>query len=96
MGPPDKTGRTALFNKFLSRMPVAEAVSVDKLAVLTEGLSGAQIEHLTNEAGLLAVKGAIAGNTPTGSVSVCAKHFLQAINVSKHIGLPFSTSQLSD
>jgi SpoVK/Ycf46/Vps4 family AAA+-type ATPase len=50
MGPPDKTGRVALFKKLLSRMPVAKDISADRVAALTEGLSGAQIEHLTNEA----------------------------------------------
>jgi transitional endoplasmic reticulum ATPase len=87
MGPPDKTGRVVLFNKLLSRMPVAENVSADKLAALTEGLSGAQIEHIINEAGLLAVKEAIADSTPAETVKVCAQHFLQAINIRKHTGL---------
>jgi transitional endoplasmic reticulum ATPase len=80
MGPPNKTGRAALLEKLLSRMPIAENVSADKLAATTEGLSGAEIEHLANEAGLLAVKEAIANNTPADSVQISAKHFMKAIN----------------
>ncbi|MBI5787313.1 MAG: 26S protease regulatory subunit, partial [Candidatus Schekmanbacteria bacterium] len=79
MGPPDKTGRAALFNKLLSHMPVAENVSADNLAALTAGFSGAGIAHLTNEAGLLAIKEAIANNTPADAVKISASHFLQAI-----------------
>ena len=80
MGPPDKNGRTALFTKFLTRMPVAEDVQADKLAAITEEFSGAEIEHATNEAGLLAVKEAIVNQTPIESIQVSEKHFLQSIN----------------
>ncbi len=41
-------------------MPIAEDVREDKLAAITEEFSGAEIEHATNEADLLAVKEAIA------------------------------------
>ncbi len=75
MGPPGKIGRAALFKKLLSRMPTDEGVQVDVLADLTSGLSGAEISHLTNEAGLLAIKEAIANNIPAETVRVCARHF---------------------
>jgi len=65
-------------------MPIAEDVSADKLAATTEGLSGAEIEHLTNEAGLLAVKEAIAQNIPAEAVKVSNKHFRQALNNKRH------------
>ncbi len=88
MGVPNKKGRVALFRKLLARMPVAGDVQATKLAALTNGFSGAEIEHLTNEAGLLAVKEAIAQNIPADTVRVCASHFLNAINnVKKHTKL---------
>jgi ATP-dependent 26S proteasome regulatory subunit len=80
MGPPDKNGRTALFDKFIDRMPVAENVRANKLAAITENFSGAEIEHAANEAGLLAVKEAIKNQTLPESVQVLEKHFLQSIN----------------
>ncbi len=83
MGPPDKAGREALLAKLLSRMPVAEDVRPDTLANLTSGFSGAEIEHLVNEAGLLAVKKAIAQNIPADTVRISANHFRQAINSNK-------------
>ncbi len=61
-------------------MPVAEDVRAGKLASITEEFSGAEIEHATNEAGLLAVKEAIKNQTPPVSIQVLEKHFLQSIN----------------
>jgi SpoVK/Ycf46/Vps4 family AAA+-type ATPase len=77
---PDKKGRTALFKKLLYHMPTADDVQTEVLTDLTSGLSGAEIEHITNEAGLLAVKEAIANNTPAEAVQVSNRHFLQVIN----------------
>jgi len=80
MGPPKVNGRQALFAKLISHMPVADDVAPGRLAAMTKGLSGAQIEHITNQAGLLAIKEAIAGNAPPDSVVVCKGHFQQAID----------------
>jgi len=79
LGPPDRRGRSALFAKLLSRMPVADSVRPDHLASLTGGLSGAQIEHVANEAGLLAVKEALVRQLPAEAVRVQPDHFLRAI-----------------
>jgi transitional endoplasmic reticulum ATPase len=81
MGPPDKKGRTALIDKLLSRMPVADDVQIENLADIVPALSGAEIEHLVNEAGLLAVKEAITNNVSTDAVQVSINHFLQTANV---------------
>ncbi len=64
-------------------MPIAKNVQAEKLSELTPGFSGAEIEHLTNEAGLLAVKEAIAQNIPADIVRISANHFRQAINSNK-------------
>ncbi len=79
LGPPNAKGRAALFAKLLARMPVAEDVRPEALAALTAGFTGAQIEHIVNEAGLLAVKEAIAGQLPTDGVRVSMRHFRHVI-----------------
>jgi len=80
MGLPDKQGRGVLFGKLLSKMSTCANIHIDTLADMTEGFSGAQIEHATNEAGLLAVKEAIKNQSPTETVSISQEHLLQAIH----------------
>jgi len=75
LGPPNAGGRAALFAKLLAPMPVAEDVHPDALAARTAGFTGAQVEHIVNEAGLLAVKEAIAGQLPADGVRVSMRHF---------------------
>ncbi|HUT37529.1 MAG TPA: AAA family ATPase [Planctomycetota bacterium] len=79
LGPPNATGRAALFTRLLARMPVAEDVRPDALAARTAGFTGAQIEHAVNEAGLGAVKEAIAGQLPADGVRVSMEHFQHVI-----------------
>jgi transitional endoplasmic reticulum ATPase len=81
LGPPDRTGRAALFAKLLARMPLAEDVRPEALAARAAGFTGAQVEHIVNEAGLLAVKEALAREPqgPAETVSVRPGHFLRAI-----------------
>ncbi|MBI5788323.1 MAG: 26S protease regulatory subunit [Candidatus Schekmanbacteria bacterium] len=67
MGAPDRIGRITLFKKLLSHMPIADDVQPETLADITTGLSGAEIEHLINEAGLLSIKEAIANNASANS-----------------------------
>ena len=64
-------------------MPTADDIRIETLADLIHGLSGAEIEHIANEAGLLAIKESLAHNTPANSVQITAGHFLQAINIAK-------------
>ncbi|MBM4038168.1 MAG: AAA family ATPase [Planctomycetes bacterium] len=79
LGPPDAKGRAALFAKLLARMPVAEDIRPDALAARTAGFTGAQIEHIVNEAGLLAVKETLTQQLPADAAQVCPDHFLRAI-----------------
>jgi SpoVK/Ycf46/Vps4 family AAA+-type ATPase len=77
-------------------MPVAENVRSDKLAAITDGFSGAEIEHAANEAGLLAVKEAIKNQTPPESIQISEKHFMQSINnIKKTKSNPTSTFSLN-
>jgi len=97
MGPPDKLGRSTLFDKLLSRMPTAEDVQILKLVKVTSDFSGAEIEHVVNEAGLLAIKDAITKQIPTHSLHVSISHLLRAvINHRKHVApLPPLSSRIS-
>jgi len=79
LGPPDAKGRAALLARLLARMPVAEDVRPAALAARTAGFTGAQIEHAVNEAGLLAVKEAIAQQLAADSVRVSMEHFQHVI-----------------
>jgi len=75
MGPPDFAGRLAHFRKLLARTPVADDVSAADLARRTKGLTGAEIEHLVDEAGLRAIKEAVAEKLPVEDVRLRWEHF---------------------
>ena len=56
VGLPDHDARQQIFTIHLRRMNVAEEVSPNKLADLTEGASGAEIKSICTEAGMLAIR----------------------------------------
>jgi AAA+ superfamily predicted ATPase len=80
MGLPDKRGRGAIWKKYLIRMSVDEGISLDALANLTDGFSGAEIEHAASEAGLLAIKDSIKNETPAESVKISKENFIRSID----------------
>jgi len=93
LGPPHRGGRVALFEKLLAPMPVEDDVQTGRLADLTRGLSGAEIEHVANEAGLLPVKDALAQQAPHEYVHVRLRHFMRTIALlSPHVGRPSAPS----
>ncbi|MGB3943177.1 MAG: AAA family ATPase, partial [Methanothrix sp.] len=53
---PDGTARERIFYIHLSQMPLAGDVSVTELSEMTEGWTGADIETLCREAGMLALR----------------------------------------
>ncbi|MHA1689929.1 MAG: CDC48 family AAA ATPase [Promethearchaeota archaeon] len=53
---PDLEGRKEILKVHTKNMPLAEDVSLKKLALLTEGFSGADIENLCREAGMNAIR----------------------------------------
>ncbi|RLI54411.1 MAG: AAA family ATPase, partial [Candidatus Thorarchaeota archaeon] len=55
--PPDRDARIEILKVHTKKMPLADDVSIDKLADMTEGFSGADIEGLTREAAMAAVRG---------------------------------------
>jgi proteasome regulatory subunit len=56
VGLPDHDARQQIFTIHLRRMNIAEEVSPNKLADLTEGTSGAEIKSICTEAGMLAIR----------------------------------------
>ena len=56
VGLPDHDARQQIFTIHLRRMNIAEEVSPNKLADLTEGASGAEIKSICTEAGMLAIR----------------------------------------
>ncbi|MBE8539142.1 CDC48 family AAA ATPase [Geoglobus acetivorans] len=54
--PPDKEARKEIFRVHTRDMPLSDDVSFDKLAEMTEGYSGADIEAVCREAGLTAIR----------------------------------------
>ncbi|MBO8180908.1 MAG: CDC48 family AAA ATPase [Archaeoglobus sp.] len=54
--PPDKKARVEIFKIHLRGKPLADDVDIEKLAEKTEGYSGADIEAVCREAGMLAIR----------------------------------------
>jgi cell division protease FtsH len=53
---PDKNGRVAILKVHTRRVPLASDASLEQLAAITPGFSGADIKNLVNEAALLAAR----------------------------------------
>ncbi len=54
--PPDKEARVEIFKIHLRGKPLADDVNIEELAERTEGYSGADIEAVCREAGMLAIR----------------------------------------
>jgi cell division protease FtsH len=53
---PDRQGRAAILKVHTKRMPLAQDVSLERIAAETAGLVGAELRNLVNEAALLAAR----------------------------------------
>ncbi|RMG91966.1 MAG: ATP-dependent metallopeptidase FtsH/Yme1/Tma family protein [Zetaproteobacteria bacterium] len=68
---PDKPGREAILRVHMKRIRLQDDVDAEKIAALTTGFSGADLENLVNEAALLA--------TRENADAVSMTHFTRAI-----------------
>jgi cell division protease FtsH len=53
---PDRVGRTAILGVHVRKVNLADAVSLDEVAALTPGFSGADLANLVNEAAIVATR----------------------------------------
>ncbi len=84
--PPDKRARVEIFRIHLRGKPLADDVDIEKLAERTEGYSGADIEAVCREAGMLAIRELIKPGMSREEVKEAAKklkienrHFEEAL-----------------
>jgi transitional endoplasmic reticulum ATPase len=54
--PPDEKSRLQILKIYTQKMPLAEDVSLEKIASMTEGYSGADLESLCREAGMAVLR----------------------------------------
>ena len=71
--PPDKEARKQIFRVHTRRVPLADDVDLDRLAELTEGYSGADIEAVVREAVMIKLREKL----EPGEVEM--RHFLEAL-----------------
>jgi transitional endoplasmic reticulum ATPase len=65
--PPDDAARLEIFKIATSKMPLDKEVSLKELAKITEGYTGADIDNLVREAGMVAIR--------EGARKVVPRHF---------------------
>ena len=75
--PPDRRARLEILKVHTRKVPLANDVDLEKLAELTEGYSGADLEALVREAALIALR----ENLNTSVIEF--RHFITALNMIK-------------
>ena len=56
IGLPDKTSREQILKFYLDKKPVEDSIDIKSLSEVTDGMSGAEIKNLVNEAAICAVR----------------------------------------
>ncbi len=84
--PPDKEARKEIFKIHLRGKPLSEEISIEELAEKTEGYTGADIEAVCREAGMLAIREAAAqikdpreAKEFAHKIKITKKHFEEAL-----------------
>lgn len=84
--PPDKEARKEIFRIHLKNKPLAEDVKLEELAEKTEGYSGADIEAVCREAGMLAIREALKSGVSreeakeiAKKIKITKRHFEEAL-----------------
>jgi len=72
--PPDKEARKEIFKIHLRGKPLAEDVKIEELAERTDGYTGADIEALCREAGMLAIREAVSRAKDEKEIKEIAKN----------------------
>ncbi len=74
VGPPDEKARLQILKIHTRNMPLAEDVNLEEIANKTAGYSGADLEALTREAAMIAIK-----ESKMKKTKVQARHFEEAL-----------------
>ncbi len=77
--PPDKEGRKQIFQIHARKKPLESDVSLDKLVVMTQGLTGADIAAVVNAAAMNAIKEHV-NQKGDRKLRISMKHFEYALN----------------
>ncbi len=84
--PPDKEARKEIFKIHLRGKPLADDVDLDELAEKTDGYTGADIEAICREAGMLAIRETIKpgmtkdeAREAAKKLKICKRHFEEAL-----------------
>ena len=77
--PPDKKARLEILRIHTRKMPLADDVDLEKLAEMTEGYTGADLEAVAREAAMIAVREAFKQKGKPEATVVKMEHFLKAL-----------------
>ncbi|MFN3910179.1 MAG: ATP-binding protein, partial [Candidatus Anstonellaceae archaeon] len=78
---PDLETRKKIFAVHTKKMPIDSSVDLDQLAKMTEGFSGADIENLCREAGMVAIRKLFARDTNETKLKVDLKNLKAVVNM---------------
>jgi transitional endoplasmic reticulum ATPase len=79
IGVPGEAGRREVLDVHTRRMPLADDVDVDKLASRTHGFVGADLESLTKEAAMTALRRTRRAGEPLGTITISRADFESAM-----------------
>ena len=79
IGVPGEAGRREVLDVHTRRMPLADDVDVDKLASRTHGFVGADLESLTKEAAMTALRRTRRAGEPLGNITISRADFESAM-----------------
>jgi transitional endoplasmic reticulum ATPase len=77
--PPDKKARLEILRIHTRNMPLADDVDLEKIAEMTEGYTGADLEAVAREAAMIAVREAFRKTGKPQPTEVRMEHFLKAL-----------------
>jgi len=77
---PDVDSRLSILKVHTQNKPVAENVDLAKLAILTEGMSGAELEAACRQAAMMAVRRMVGNSESESDCSVTQHDLMRAIN----------------
>lgn len=78
--PPDRAGRLQALQVFTLKMPLADDVDLSALADITDFYTGAELQHICDEAALAFIR-----EQPDGSGQILQRHLMHAVATTKPV-----------